>query len=48
MQEIFVNEEMAIELFSKLNSLNNLLAVIAFLIAVLLVYLLFHFSIGKG
>lgn len=48
MQELYVNEEMAIELFSKLDSLNNLLAVIAFLMAVLLVYLLFHFSIRKG
>ena len=47
MQEIFVNEDMAIDLLKQLNSITLLLTAIAFLIAVLLIYLLFHFSLSR-
>jgi hypothetical protein len=47
MQEVYVNEEMAIELFNKIDALTLLLTVNAFLLAVLLIYLFIHFAIGK-
>lgn len=48
MGEIFVDEEIAMELFDKLDAITLLLTVISFLVAVLIVYLFIHFSIDRG
>ena len=48
MQEIYVNEEMAMELFEKLDNITLLLNMIAFLVAILIVYLFIHFTIDRG
>lgn len=47
-QEFYVNEDMAVELFNRLDAITLLLTVIAFLIATLIIYLFMHNSINRG